>query len=64
MIICVCRGRSDRDVDAAIACGARTLRDLAERCDAGTDCGGCRQDLTERLVAARLRDARDEREAA
>ena len=42
MIVCSCRGISDRDVVEAVRCGARTLEDVSRRCDgAGGDCGSC-----------------------
>jgi bacterioferritin-associated ferredoxin len=55
MIVCMCRGVSDRDLTEAIRRGARTLDDLSRRCNgAGTDCGGCRCFIEANL----LRDAR------
>jgi bacterioferritin-associated ferredoxin len=41
MFVCSCRAVTDRTVDAAIASGADTIRDVAERCGAGSRCGGC-----------------------
>jgi len=42
MILCLCRGVSERDVVEAVRCGARTLDDLSRHCDgAGRDCGSC-----------------------
>jgi bacterioferritin-associated ferredoxin len=42
MMVCICRGISDRDVVEAVRCGARTLEDVSLRCDgAGGDCGSC-----------------------
>ena len=42
MIVCVCRGVSDRDVVEAVRGGARTVEDVGRRCGgAGTDCGSC-----------------------
>jgi bacterioferritin-associated ferredoxin len=42
MILCMCRGISDRDVVEAVRCGARTLEEVARSCDgAGGDCGSC-----------------------
>jgi bacterioferritin-associated ferredoxin len=40
MIVCLCRGKSDRDVRKAIDAGASSIRDL-QRCGIGTDCGSC-----------------------
>ena len=41
MIVCLCKGVSDRDVRAAIDSGSQTVRDVGRRCRAGTDCGAC-----------------------
>jgi bacterioferritin-associated ferredoxin len=49
MIVCFCHPTSDRDVDAIIDEGARTVEDIGRRCGAGTGCGSCLDDLRERL---------------
>jgi bacterioferritin-associated ferredoxin len=49
MFVCSCRAITDRTVDAAIASGAESVRDVAERCGAGSRCGGCWPEL-ERLL--------------
>src|SRR5262249_58810045 len=42
MILCICRGVSEREVVEAGRCGARTLEDGSRRCGgAGGDCGSC-----------------------
>jgi bacterioferritin-associated ferredoxin len=51
MIVCVCHPTSDRDVDAIIDDGARTVEEISRRCGAGTGCGACVDELRERLVA-------------
>lgn len=56
MIICICRGKSDRDVNAAIDNGATTIRDL-QRCGIGDQCGSCHSSLRVMLAAAAARDA-------
>ena len=53
MLLCHCRGVSDRVIDAAITCGARCPDDVAQACGAGADCGGCRPAIEE-LLAERL----------
>jgi bacterioferritin-associated ferredoxin len=50
MIVCFCHPTSDRDLDAAIDDGARTVEDIGRRCGAGTGCGTCVEDLRERLA--------------
>ncbi|HEY7434741.1 MAG TPA: (2Fe-2S)-binding protein, partial [Methylomirabilota bacterium] len=54
MILCLCRGVSDRTVEAVIAGGARTVAQIERACGAGGDCGACR-DLLDALVE-RARD--------
>jgi bacterioferritin-associated ferredoxin len=52
MLVCLCHPTTDRDVDAAIDDGARTVNDLARRCGAGTGCGGCLEELRDRLASS------------
>jgi bacterioferritin-associated ferredoxin len=49
MIVCVCRGVSDRTVRAVIASGARTRDEVKKACGAGTSCGKCQAMLSEFL---------------
>ena len=49
MVVCLCKGVSHREVEAACADGAETLDDLANACGAGTDCGSCHEQLAEIL---------------
>ena len=49
MIVCMCHPTSDRDLDAVIDEGARTVEDIGRRCGAGTGCGCCLDELRERL---------------
>lgn len=51
MIICICRGKSDRDVNRAIEAGASSLRDL-QRCGIGDQCGSCHNALKGMLARA------------
>ncbi len=51
MIVCLCHPTSDRDVDAVIDEGARTVEEIGRRCGAGTGCGSCLEELRERLHA-------------
>jgi bacterioferritin-associated ferredoxin len=55
VLLCHCRAVSDRVIDCAISCGARTLDDVAAACGAGGACGGCRPAIDE-LLRARLAD--------
>jgi len=50
MIVCLCKGVSDRTVRLAIAAGAQSVEAVGARCGAGTDCRSCRhaiQDLVD-----------------
>ena len=49
MIVCVCRGVSDREVRRAVAAGAACLETL-ERCGIGGDCRGCESMLRDMIV--------------
>jgi bacterioferritin-associated ferredoxin len=53
MIVCLCRGVSDRTIRALIAAGARTHDEVNDACGAGGDCGRCRTDLTDLLEDSR-----------
>ena len=49
MLVCHCKGLTDRDVRGAIEAGACTRREIARHCGAGSVCGGCRPLLDELL---------------
>jgi bacterioferritin-associated ferredoxin len=51
VIICICRGKSDKDVMKAIDDGATTVRDL-QRCGIGDQCGSCHNSLRVMLAEA------------
>ncbi|HYR29283.1 MAG TPA: (2Fe-2S)-binding protein [Thermoanaerobaculia bacterium] len=51
MIICICRGKNERDVNRAIDNGAATLREL-QRCGIGDQCGSCHNSLRGMLARA------------
>jgi bacterioferritin-associated ferredoxin len=52
MIVCLCRGISERHIEATVAAGAKTARDVSRACGAATDCGACY-----RMVAALVEEA-------
>lgn len=56
MIICLCRGKSDRDVMRAIENGAGSLLQL-QRCGIGDQCGSCHNSLRTMLAIAAAADA-------
>jgi bacterioferritin-associated ferredoxin len=47
--VCHCHGVTDREIEGEIAAGARTIEELAVRCGAGSECGGCWPALEELL---------------
>ena len=49
MIICLCRGTSDRDIRKAIDNGASCLGRLEQCGVAGGQCGGC-EDVLEEMI--------------
>jgi bacterioferritin-associated ferredoxin len=49
MIVCICENVNDRQLCEEIADGARTLKDLRDRCGAGGNCGSCICDLKQML---------------
>jgi bacterioferritin-associated ferredoxin len=53
MILCLCRGVSEREVVEVVERGATTLAEVRRQCGAGTDCGSCVADITAQLEAAR-----------
>ena len=54
MIVCLCRGISERRIEATVAAGAKTAGDVSRACGAGTDCGACSP-----LIAALVEEARN-----
>ena len=61
MYVCSCRAVTDRTVRAAVASGARTIEEIAERCGAGSKCGGCWPTLQHLLDEAKANAAGAER---
>jgi bacterioferritin-associated ferredoxin len=55
VIICICRGKNERDIAKAIDNGASTVRDL-QRCGIGDQCGSCHNTL--RVMLAEAAEAR------
>ena len=61
MIVCVCEGVSDREIAANIQAGASSLSELGRRCQAGLDCGRCREMIRGMLGERRRACATDPR---
>lgn len=49
MILCPCKGTSDKIIKKVISDGAETVKEIGAQCGAGTCCGMCRPDLRELL---------------
>jgi bacterioferritin-associated ferredoxin len=56
VIICICRGKSDREIAKAIDNGATSVRDL-QRCGIGDQCGSCHSTLRGMLARAATEQA-------
>ncbi|WP_076830741.1 MULTISPECIES: bacterioferritin-associated ferredoxin [Frankiaceae] len=52
MLVCSCFAVSDRTLRSVIASGACDAEEIGARCDAGTGCGGCLEEIDEMLDAA------------
>jgi bacterioferritin-associated ferredoxin len=50
VLVCICHPTSERDLEAVIDDGARTVQEIGQRCGAGTGCGSCVDELRDRLV--------------
>ena len=57
MIVCHCKGLTDRDVRSAVRCGAMTRGSVARACGAGAECGGCRPAIEEIIEQALAGDS-------
>ena len=53
MLVCHCRGISDRQIRRAIKDGATSVREVARETGAGMRCGGCRSNV-KRVVSESL----------
>ncbi|MCL9759401.1 bacterioferritin-associated ferredoxin [Frankia sp. AiPa1] len=49
MLVCSCFAVSDRTLREVIISGARDVDEIGERCDAGTGCGGCVEEIEDLL---------------
>jgi bacterioferritin-associated ferredoxin len=50
MLVCICKGVSDRRITEEIRRGACTLQAIQEGCQAGTDCKSCVRQIRQMLV--------------
>jgi bacterioferritin-associated ferredoxin len=58
MYVCLCRGVSDRVVQAAVREGAGSVREVGRRCGAGTGCGACHGHIREIIADERQDESR------
>ncbi|MBY0398872.1 (2Fe-2S)-binding protein [Myxococcota bacterium] len=58
MLVCHCRGVSDRQIKRAVKNGACSLREVARETGAGMRCGGCRSSVAEVVREALEHDHR------
>lgn len=58
MMLCLCRGVSEREVGESIAGGAASVEAIVRRCGAGGDCGACHDEIRELLDTAAGRPRR------
>jgi bacterioferritin-associated ferredoxin len=49
MILCICKGITDKAVEALIDRGAKDLHEIAQASGAGSCCGMCELDIQEKL---------------
>jgi bacterioferritin-associated ferredoxin len=52
LILCICQSVTDREIDALIRDGARSLADVSRDSGAGGDCGCCRRIIEQRIDRA------------
>jgi bacterioferritin-associated ferredoxin len=60
MLVCHCERVSECEVREAVASGAGSVQEVARRCGAGRQCGGCHPLIDEILDDAAPRDRRFE----
>jgi bacterioferritin-associated ferredoxin len=49
MVVCLCAGSTQGDIERALEAGAGSLAEIGDSCRAGLDCGGCHSTLREML---------------
>lgn len=59
MIVCICKGISDREIRRRVRDGCGSVGALGRACRAGTDCGACATQLVAMVRAGRQRSARE-----
>ncbi|TPV92520.1 MAG: hypothetical protein B7733_25495 [Myxococcales bacterium FL481] len=59
VLVCICKGLSDRRIREEIRRGCTTLRSLQQSCGAGTDCGQCARQVRSMIDTTARTHARD-----
>jgi bacterioferritin-associated ferredoxin len=54
MIVCICKGLSEKHIHGVVHGGASTVDEIGAACGAGTDCGTCQGALEELISEARI----------
>ena len=52
MLVCLCKGVSDRRIREEVRRGANTLLQIRQACAAGTDCGTCTKQIRQVMASA------------
>jgi bacterioferritin-associated ferredoxin len=52
MLVCQCRGVTERQIRRLVRDGACSTRDVVRATGAGRDCGGCRSDMKQAVALA------------
>jgi bacterioferritin-associated ferredoxin len=55
MLICLCRGLSERDLRGLVAAGLRSTEEISQSCGAGGDCGACLSTIDRLVDDVRIR---------
>ncbi len=50
MVVCMCKGLTERDIESIRVRGATTVEEVAQACGAGLACGACHEALGAMLV--------------
>ena len=64
MLVCQCRGTTDRQIRRLVRDGACSTRDVVQATGAGRDCGGCRSEVKKVVGLAVESVARREMQAS
>ena len=58
MLVCLCKGVTDKKIRWLVQNGANCLRDVMTTCQAGSDCGSCVCQLRELIEQTRTETQR------